>query len=70
MLLPQRVSTPASEIADRGEFYNESVTIHDTRIQQVPYVFLAGSLAMKAREMTKVDASERVPPEIKFALPQ
>jgi len=68
--LQQRVTALENEIADRREFYNESVTINNTRIQQVPYVFLAGRLAMTAREMYKVDASERVPPEIKFAMPQ
>jgi LemA protein len=67
--LQQRVSALENDLADRREFYNESVTLNNTRIQQVPYVFLAGSLAMTPREMYKVDASEKAPPEIRFALP-
>ena len=70
MQLQQRVTALENEIADRREFYNESVSINNTRILQVPYTFFAGRLAMTAREMYKVDPSERVAPEIKFALPQ
>jgi len=67
--LQQRVSALESDIADRREFYNESVTINNARIQQVPYVVFAGMLSMTAREMYKVAASEKVSPEIKFAVP-
>jgi len=67
--LQQRVSALESEIADRREFYNESVTINNARIQQVPYVFLAGMLSMTAKEMYKVSASEKASPDIKFAMP-
>lgn len=68
--LQQRVSALENEIADRREFYNESVTINNTRILQVPYALFAGLLAMTAREMYKVEAAEKASPEIKFALPQ
>jgi LemA protein len=67
--LQQRVSALENEIADRREFYNESVTINNARIQQVPYVFLVGMLNMAAKEMYKVSASEKASPEIKFAMP-
>jgi LemA protein len=67
--LQQRVSALENEIADRREFYNESVTINNARIQQVPYVFLAGTLSMTQREMYKVAPAEKVSPEIKFAMP-
>jgi LemA protein len=67
--LQQRVSALENEIADRREFYNESVTINNARIQQVPYVFLAGTLSMTQRETYKVAPSEKVSPEIKFAMP-
>jgi LemA protein len=67
--LQQRVSALENEIADRREFYNESVTINNARIQQVPYVFLAGTLSMTQREMYKVAAAEKASPEIKFAMP-
>jgi LemA protein len=69
MQLQGRVTALENEIADRREFYNESVTINNARIQQIPYVFFAGKLAMTAREMYKVAAAEKMSPEIKFAFP-
>ena len=69
MQLQGRVTALENEIADRREFYNESVTINNARIQQIPYVFLAGTLAMTAREMYKVAEAEKASPEIKFAMP-
>lgn len=67
--LQSRVSALENEIADRREFYNESVTINNARIQQVPYVFLAGMLSMSQREMYKIAPAEKASPEIKFAMP-
>jgi LemA protein len=67
--LQGRVSALENEIADRREFYNESVTINNARIQQIPYVFFAGMLTMSAREMYKVAEAEKEPPDIKFAFP-
>src|SRR6267378_8599104 len=67
--LQQRITALENEIADRREFYNESVTILNTRIEQIPYVFFAGMLNCRPREMYKVGESERAVPEIKFAMP-
>jgi len=67
--LQNRVTQLENSIADRREFYNESVTILNSRIQQVPYVFFAGMVSAVAREMYKVAAAERVSPEINFELP-
>jgi LemA protein len=68
--LQGRISTLENEIADRREFYNESVTILNTRIEQVPYLFFAGLAKCRAREMYKVAASEKNAPEISFAFPK
>ena len=68
--LQGRVSALENEIADRREFYNDSVTINNARIQQVPYVFFSGLLRMSEREMYKVAAEEKASPEIKFAMPR
>jgi len=68
--LQQRVSYLENEIADRREFYNESVTINNARIQQIPYVFFAGMLSCQPREMYKVSDAERVSPEIRFQMPK
>src|SRR6266850_1136715 len=68
--LQTRITALENEIADRREFYNDSVTINNTRIQQIPYAFFAPMLSMKEREMYKVSAAEKVSPEIKFAYPR
>jgi LemA protein len=68
--LQGRISQLENEIADRREFYNDSVGINNTRIQQIPYVFLAGAVGCAQREMYKVAAAEKVSPEIKFAFPR
>jgi LemA protein len=70
MQLQQRVTALENEIADRREFYNESVTILNTRIEQIPYVFFARMLNYQPREMYKVAAEEKASPEIKFAFPK
>jgi LemA protein len=68
--LQQRITSLENQIADRREFYNDSVTILNTRIEQVPYLFFAQAARCKAREMYKVAEAERVAPEIKFAMPR
>ena len=68
--LQQRITALENEIADRREFYNESVTILNTRIEQIPYVFFASLVNCKVREMYKVAEAERAVPEIKFAMPR
>ncbi len=68
--LQSRVTTLENEIADRREFYNDSVTINNSRILQIPYVFFAGMLSCKERELYKVADAERVSPEIKFQFPK
>ncbi len=68
--LQTRITALENEIADRREFYNDSVTINNTRIQQIPYAFFAPMLSMKEREMYKVSAAEKASPEIKFAYPR
>src|SRR5436309_520235 len=68
--LQTRITALENEIADRREFYNDSVTINNTRIQQIPYAFFAAMLSMREREMYKVAAAEKNPPEIKFAYPR
>ncbi len=70
MQLQNRVSQLENQIADRREFYNESVTVYNTRIQQIPYVFVAGMLNYAQKEMYKINEQEKKPPEIKFDLPK
>ncbi len=68
--LQERVTELENQIADRREFYNDSVTIHNTRIEQVPYVFLAKPPRYVPRELYKVAPAEKVNPEINFQQPK
>jgi LemA protein len=68
--LQGRITALENEIADRREFYNDSVTILNTRLEQIPYIVFARLLNFMPREMYKVDAAERVAPGIKFAFPR
>ncbi len=47
--LQARITELEDEIADRREFYNDSVTIFNTRIDQVPYNIVAGMLKFHPR---------------------
>lgn len=65
--LQNRITSLENQIADRREFYNESVTIHNTRIQQVPYVFVANALGYDRKEMYRIPAAaEKNAPELRF----
>src|SRR2546426_11129881 len=70
MQLQNRITELENEIADRREFYNDSVTILNTRIEQIPYVFFARTLNCAPPGMYKVADAERGAPEIKFAFPR
>lgn len=69
MQLQQRVSYLENQIADRREFYNDAVGIFNASIKQVPDMFLANLMALKEREMYKVDETERQSPDINFTMP-
>jgi len=68
--LQSRVSSLESQIADRREFYNDSVAVFNTRIKQIPDVVVAGMLGYTDREMYQVAEEERKAPEISINQPQ
>ncbi len=70
MQLQGRITALENEIADRREFYNDSVAILNARIEQIPYVVFARMLDYKPREMYKVAAAETAPPDFEFNLPR
>ncbi len=49
--LQGRISALESAIADRREFYNESVNINNTRIEQFPDIIIARLLNFSARDL-------------------
>ena len=66
--LQSRISEIENQIADRREFYNDTVTTFNTRIQQMPDAIVANWLALVPAQLFKVDKADRQDVEIKFAM--
>lgn len=64
--LQGRVSALESEIADRREFYNDSVNTYNIRIASIPDMFVARAMNLQPREMFQVSAEDRQ--DVKIAL--
>jgi LemA protein len=64
--LQERVSALESQIADRREFYNDSVNTYNIRIASIPDVVVARALGYGPRELFKVDAADREDVKIEF----
>lgn len=56
--LQRRISSTESAIADRREFYNESVNINNTRIEQFPDIIIAKVLDFKDRDLLEFNVEE------------
>jgi LemA protein len=67
MQLQTRISELESQIADRREFYNDSVNVFNTRIQEMPDALLAGSMNLQARQMFQVAETDKAPVNISFS---
>ena len=52
----KRVSEIENQIADRREFYNDSVNTYNIRLEQIPYVFIAKLLHYQKKDLFKVKA--------------
>jgi LemA protein len=65
--LQNRISELEERIADRREFFNDDVNTYNTRINQIPEVFLASFMELKPREMFKASDEDRRQVEVKFA---
>ena len=66
--LQQRISELENQIADRREFYNDTVTIFNTRIQQIPDSWVAGGMNLQPADLFKIDESERKDVDIAFKM--
>jgi LemA protein len=64
--LQNRISELEERIADRREFFNDDVNTYNTRIHQLPEVFLANLMALKPREFFKVSEEDRKPVKVKL----
>jgi len=56
--LQRRITELENQIADRREFYNDSVNTFNIRIQQVPDTFVASFMTLKPRALFKVETAE------------
>ena len=66
--LQTRITQIENQIADRREFYNDTVTTYNTRIQQIPDLIVANWLALGPAELFKVDEADRRDVQIRFAV--
>ena len=65
--LQNRISELEERIADRREFFNDDVNTYNTRIGQIPEVFLASLMSLRPRQLFQVSDSDRQQVEVKLA---
>ena len=59
LTVQQRISALESTIADRREFYNESVNVYNILIEQIPALWVAQQIGYQARPLLTVASSDR-----------
>ena len=64
--LQGRISELEDRIADRREFFNDDVNTYNTRIGQIPEVFVASYMSLKPRPLFQVAEDDRKLVEVKF----
>ncbi len=67
LAIQQRISALENTIADRREFYNDSVNLHNISIQQIPTLWVAQEIGFTARPLLTVAPSERKDAKLAFA---
>jgi len=67
--LQGRISKLEESIADRREFYNASVNAWNVHLESIPEIFFARLLAFRARELYRVEESERADVKMNLKLP-
>jgi LemA protein len=67
MRLQVRITELESQIADRREFYNDSVNTFNIRIQQVPDTFVASFMNLTPRPMFKVEEADKADVAMTFS---
>ena len=66
--LQSRISEIEGQIADRREFYNDTVATFNTRLEQIPDKWVAGWLQLVPAESFRATDADREDVEIRFAL--
>ena len=62
--LQERISELEERIADRREFYNDSVNAFNIRIEQLPDMILARFMRLTPRELFAVGAAQRLEADV------
>jgi LemA protein len=65
MHLQSRISSLESAIADRREFYNESVNVNNVRIEQFPDSIVAGLFSFKPFQLLSFSGHEKADVDIR-----
>jgi len=63
----QRISALESTIADRREFYNDSVNVYNILIEQIPAVWVAQQIGYTARPLLTVASTDREDVRLAFS---
>jgi LemA protein len=64
--LGNRISEIEDQIADRREYYNDSVNLYNIRIEQFPDVIIARAFNFVRRSLWKIDPAHRQDVEVTF----
>jgi LemA protein len=67
LAIQQRISALESTIADRREFYNDSVNLYNIAIEQIPTLWVAQEVGYVARPLLTVAPSDRKDIPLAFA---
>ncbi len=68
MQIQARLSGLEDQLADRREHFNDTVTNHNTRIEQFPDMFFARVLNYQQLDLFKVNDDEKAMPSLKMNL--
>jgi LemA protein len=66
MQLQSRISGIENELADRREFYNDSVNQFNIRIESFPDMIIANMMKLTSKEMFKVSEEDRKDVKVEF----
>jgi len=67
LTIQQRISALENTIADRREFYNDSVNLYNIAIEQIPTLWVAQQVGYTARPLLTVAPSDRTDAPLDFA---
>jgi len=64
--LQNRISVLEEQIADRREFFNESVNVYNIRIKSFPDLFVAGFMGCAPRTLLQIPSEETADVKVQF----